>query len=60
MTRTMLRCDYHWIRTALIYHDVSHTVNPRHRTANSIGVDVCVDDRDATKFGNICKRFKIS
>lgn len=59
MKTQMLRCDYDYMRTALMYHDVTHTVNPFRHLLNTNLVDVYVHDDDAAKFTHIRKRLKI-
>ncbi len=59
MTYQMLRCDYDYMRTALMYHNVNHTVNPFRHLLNLDTVKVYVNDNDVSKFTHIRKRLNI-
>ena len=59
MNIQMLRCDYDWMRTALNYHDVKHTVNPYRHALNFNMVTVSVADEFVARFNNIRKRLNM-
>jgi len=59
MTYQMLRCDYNYMRTALMYHNVTHTVNPYRHLLNFDTVSVYVNEHDVSKFTHIRKRLKM-
>ncbi len=59
MNYQMLRCDYDYMRTALIYHDVSHTVNPYRHQLNFNMVTVSVAKECIAHFNSIRKRLRM-
>jgi len=59
MNIQMLRCDYDYMRTALLYHDVKHTVNPYRHQLNFNMVTVSVAEEFIARFNSIRKRLKI-